>query len=103
MQLAQAYPQFIEADCEIIAVGPTNRTALSASLGKLQLPYPLVADPDHHIAQSYGQPVNWLRLGRLPSQFLIDKRGIVRFAEYGKSMRDATPPDKLLHILKQMF
>jgi len=35
-------------------------------------------------------------VGELPAQFLICKRGIVRFVEYGRNPWDVTPPNWFL-------
>ena len=55
---------------------------------KHSIPFIGVADPDHRVANLYGQPVRLLKLGRLPSQFIIDIKSVVRFRHDGESMSD---------------
>lgn len=101
MQLAKAYPSFVELDAEVIAVGPDPAEAFRELFARLRLPFPGIPDPEHGIADTYGQEVTWWKLGRMPAQFLIDKRGVVRFAEYSRSMSQITPPREILQFLRR--
>lgn len=101
MELAKAYPRFVELDAEVIAVGPDGAEAFRELFTKLRIPFPGIPDPEHLIADTYGQEVVWWKLGRMPAQFLIDKRGVVRFSEYSRSMSQITPPAEILEFLER--
>jgi len=100
--LARSYKRFVELDTEIVAVGPDDKAAFEAFFTAQRIPFPGVPDPDLVILETYGQQTSWWRLGRMPAQFLIDRKGVVRFVEYGKSMRDITPVDELIQLIQQM-
>jgi len=83
-------------------VGPDRKAAFEAFFPSRRIPFPGVPDPDKAILTAYGQEWSLLRLGRMPAQVIIDKDGVVRFADYGKSMRDIAPVDDLLDFIADM-
>lgn len=102
VQVAEEYPKLVQLDTEVIAVGPNNREAFASFFAKHRIPYPGIPDPDEAILASFGQVKSLWRFGRLPAQFLIDKEGIIRFVEYGKSAWDQTPPGELGKMAMRM-
>ncbi len=66
------------------------------------MPFVGCADIGSKIAAQYHQEVNWLKLGRMPAVLVIDKTGRLRFVEYGESMSDIPPNDRLLNVLDQI-
>ena len=61
---------------------------------KLKLPFPLLADADHKVIDSYRvfDPTDGIAI---PSTFVIDRKGIVKWIYLGKDRADR-PPDRLL-------
>ena len=51
------------------------------------------------MAETYLQEVNLFKLGRMPLSCVIDAKGYVRFAHYGKSMSDIPSNEELLHVI----
>lgn len=100
--LISHYPSFVENDAEIIAVSPEASPSDSRHLGKGSLPFPLISDPAFELGETYGQRRSFWSKVPLPAQFLICKRGIVRFVEYGKSAWDATPPTWFLNMIRKL-
>jgi peroxiredoxin Q/BCP len=43
--------------------------------------------------------VKIFKLGRMPAQMLIDKKGILRFVHYGHSMKDIPSTEEVLSSL----
>lgn len=68
---------------------------------KNNLPFVGIPDPDQAVLKLYGQEVSILKLGRMPALFVIDKKGVIRFAHYGQSMSDIPSSDTVLEILDQ--
>jgi peroxiredoxin Q/BCP len=101
-QLRQDYKEFVEHDAEIIIVGPENEEAFRAYWSKEKLPFIGLPDPNHRVLKQYGQEVNLFKLGRMPAQVLIDKKGNVRYAHYGDSMSDIPSSEEMLSILDQI-
>lgn len=98
-QLRQDYQQFVERDAEIVIVGPEDRQAFADYWTKEQLPYIGLPDPDHAVANRYGQEVKLLKMGRMPAMMVIDKQGQVVQSHYGDSMRDIPANSDVLALL----
>jgi len=101
-QLRQDYQKFVERDAEILVVSPENQKQVDSYWQKERFPFPGLADPDHEVADRYGQEVKLLKLGRLPALMLIDKQGQVRYAHYGDSMQDFASNAELLQVIEQI-
>ncbi|GAB4428862.1 MAG: hypothetical protein Kow0031_09200 [Anaerolineae bacterium] len=96
------YQQFIDRQSEIVVVSPEAAPAVSRYWQKEQFPFVALPDPDHNIANSYGQQVKLLKLGRLPALMVIDRHGLVRYRHYGSSMRDIPENSELLSVLDEL-
>lgn len=101
-QLRQDYPQFVQRDAEIVVVGPEDRRAFADYWRKESLPFVGLPDPDHTVANRYGQEVKLLKLGRMPALMVVDKQGTVRYQHYGNSMQDIVPNRELLALLDSL-
>ena len=101
-QLRQDYPRFAEHGAEIMIVGPEDAKAFQDYWQAHDLPFVGLPDPRHAVLKLYGQEVNLFRLGRMPAQVLIDRRGMTRYAHYGHSMSDIPPNDEILSLLDQI-
>ena len=89
-QLRQEYGEFVNRGVEILVIGPEDEGTFKYHWEKTDLPFIGIPDPDHQIADLYGQTVNLLKLGRMPAQVIIDKGGYIRYQHFGDSMRDIT-------------
>ncbi len=90
-------------DTRIIGVSPDKPAAQKKFAEKNSLPYPLLADLDHELAEAFGvwkQKQNYGRsyMGIERSAFLIDADGVVEHAWYKISPKDT--PVKLLEVLE---
>lgn len=98
-QLRQDYQEFVDRQAVIVVVGPEDRQAFKQYWEKEQLPFIGLADPQHQVADMYGQQVKWLKLGRMPSLMIIDKRGFIRYWHYANAMSDIPRNQELFDIL----
>jgi len=101
-QLRQDYPEFSKRQAQVIVVGPENAQAFADYWQKNQLPFIGLPDPHASVLKLYGQEVNLFKLGRMPAQVIVDKKGIARFVHYGHSMSDIPENLELLEILDQL-
>ena len=101
-QLRHDYPKFVERQTEVIAVGPDTKQAFQEYWEAQKIPFIGLADPEHEVARQYEQEVNLLKLGRMPTQILINTLGIVRFVHYSNSMADITENDEILRLIDDM-
>jgi len=101
-QLRQDYLKFLAEEAEILVVGPEDKQAFARFWEKEALPYVGLPDPDHTVANLFGQEVKLLKMGRLPALIVIDKAGQIRYRHYGSSMHDIPTNDQLLALLKEL-
>jgi peroxiredoxin Q/BCP len=101
-QLRQGYQNFIDENTEILVIGPESKSKFAAYWHKEQLPFIGLPDPEHKVANLYGQQVKLLKLGRLPALVVVDKGGRMRYQHHGNSMRDIVPNSEILTLLAQL-
>jgi peroxiredoxin Q/BCP len=101
-QLRQDYDKFVKQEVEILVIGPEGPHQFKAYWAANDLPFTGLPDPDHRVLKLFGQEVNLFKLGRMPAQVLVDKRGIARYVHYGKSMSDIPANQELLALLEEM-
>lgn len=101
-QLRQDYQQFVDRETEILVVCPENQAAVAQYWQKEKLPFVGLADPDHTVADQYGQQVKLLKFGRLPALVIIDKAMNIAYSHYGESMRDISDSQPILDMLDRL-
>ena len=101
-QLCLDYQQFVERQTVIIVVGPDNTSAFASYWREHNLPFIGLPDPKATVLRLYGQEVNLFKLGRMPAQVIVDRRGVTRFVHYGHSMSDIPENAEVLGILDQL-
>jgi peroxiredoxin len=101
-QLRQDYAEFTARDAEIVVVAPEKLDAVQDYWKKEDLPFVGLSDPDHEVAQRYGQQVKWLKFGRMPALAVIDKQGHIHYRHYGDSMRDIPTTSQVLALLDDL-
>jgi peroxiredoxin Q/BCP len=101
-QLRQDHDEFSKRDTEVVVVGPEGAKAFANYWQKEKLPFTGLPDPKHSVLKLYGQEVNLFKLGRMPAQVLIDKKGIARYVHYGHSMSNIPPNEELLALIDEI-
>lgn len=101
-QLRQDDPKFREQGVKIVVIGPEKASAFRSYWQEHDLPFIGLPDPTHSVLRLFGQEVNLFKLGRMPAQVIVDKKGIVRFAHYGHAMSDIPDDKELLKFLIEM-
>ena len=96
LQLQQDLERFEEKGVRIVAVCPETEDKIEAFLEKHTCQFDFVSDPDHKHADQYGQQVKLLKLGRMPAQILIDKKGNIVFSHFASSMKAIVDNDEIL-------
>ncbi len=101
-QLRQDYQKFVEADTEVIAVGPEDAKSFARWWHDHKMQFVGIPDPKHEIAKLYTQRFNVLRGGRLPALMVIDKEGKLRLKHYGDAPRDIPSDNEVLALLAEI-
>jgi len=87
-QLRREHDEFVKRGAEVIVIGPESARAFAKWWQEHDMPFTGLADPDHSVSKLYGQQVKIFKLGRMPAQLIIDKKGMIRYKHYGSSMSD---------------
>ncbi len=98
-QLRHDYEEFEKAGTMIVVVGPEGKDAFARYWRDNDLPFIGLPDPGHTVLKMYGQQIKLFRLGRMPAQVLVDKRGIARFVHYGHEMADIPLNREILGLI----
>jgi peroxiredoxin Q/BCP len=101
-RLRDGYETFRSRGAEILAVGPNPAAVFQQYWKNERIPFIGLPDPDHLVAKIYRQEVNLFKLGRMPLNCVIDAKGYVRYAHYGKSMSDIPSNDELLYVIDEL-
>lgn len=99
-QLRQDYELIKAEGAEVIVIGPEDAETFQREWEREGFPFIGVPDPDHKIADLYGQEVRLTRFGRLPALAVVDKAGAIVFQHHGDSMRDIVSTDEVLAALR---
>ncbi len=95
------YKKFVEKKTEVVSIAPEDMEAVRSYWKKERLPFVGLADPAHEVADRYGQSVRLLKLGRLPLQLIIDRKGTIRYRHDASSMSDIPDNAAILEELSQ--
>ena len=96
------YGEFAERGAVVLGVSPDSETSHVKFKEKYGLPFTLLADPDHHVADEYGTWVEKKNYGKTymgveRSTFLIDSEGHV--AKVMRRVKPDTHADEVLAAL----
>ena len=95
-----AYSKFKKQDITVLGVSPDKEAAHKKFVTKYQLPFTLLADTDHSIAEAYGvwgekKFMGRTYLGVHRTTFLIDEKGKIR-----KIFEKVKPEDHAIEVLE---
>jgi peroxiredoxin len=93
------FNEFVSRKASIAVVAPHDADDVSEYWKKEGLPMIGIPDNDGRLSGLYGQEWKLFKLGRMPALFVIDGRGVVAYAQYGKSMSDIPENSEILKVL----
>jgi peroxiredoxin Q/BCP len=99
-QLRHDFADFEKRQTRVVVVGPEDASAFETYFREHDLPFTGLPDPSASVLKLYGQEINLFKLGRMPAQVIVDKRGTARFVHYGHSMSDIPENSELLELLE---
>ncbi len=88
------FPSFEAANATVIGVSPDEPAALAKWISDENLPYTLLSDPDHKVADQYGvwgekSMYGRKYLGIIRSHFVIDEQGIFEDIQFKVSPKNS--------------
>ncbi len=112
---AKDYEKFGALDAKIFAISSEQPTRGRELLLKLNLPYTLLTDPEHKVIELYGVLAKKREMKdmpalmhhrtvdyAIPSVFIIDREGTIRYRYIGKSFTDRPSTEEILHELSKL-
>jgi peroxiredoxin Q/BCP len=98
--LRNEYQTFQGAGAEIVALAVAPVSSIDEGVRQLiEPPYPLLADPDHQVAEAFNV-YDLLGDGlAAPSTFVIDADGTIVWSYVGQSPSDRPSPQTILNHL----
>ncbi len=105
-QLRQRIAEFDSLDAELVVISPDNKENTIGLVGRLELPYPVLSDPDlrvidafgvRHVSEPYGKQIP------RPATFVMDRDWRVRFAYVGDSVPDRPAEDVMLDAVRSVI
>jgi thioredoxin-dependent peroxiredoxin len=101
-EFRDAYATYRERGVEILGVSPDDVASHEKFKGKHRLPFTLLADPDHQVAERYGvwnerSLAGKKSMGIKRSTFLIDENGNV-----ARAMLGIKPAGHAEHVLQSL-
>ena len=101
--MCQDYADFSARAAEIVAIGPDSPADFLRYWDENQIPFIGCADLNSRVAGRYSQEVNWLKFGRMPALFIVDRSGRVRYVHYASSMSDIPSNRSVLDALDRLL
>ena len=97
--IRDAREEFVDLGLAVVGISPDAPPRQQKFDDKYNLSFPLLADPDHRVAEAYGvwaEKTSYGKksLGIIRSSFLIDAAGKIVAAWYGVKPEDTAPKAK---------
>jgi peroxiredoxin len=106
VQLQEAHDRFVEGDAAVLVIDAQETFRVRDWRDKLDSPFTFLSDPTAWVSATYGvakQIVVHDEWVSLPSAFIVDKRGVLRYAHVGRGWpmeERATAADILARLPK---
>ena len=101
MDLRDHYQDFQERNAEVIALAVHSLAGAGHVAQVTEAPFPILADPDHAVAEAYGV-YNLLGDGiATPSVFIIDRSGQIVWSYVGQNAADRPSVQTILENLPE--
>jgi peroxiredoxin len=88
VELQGSYPSFQEAGAEIVALAVANVAAVDSARQTTGAVYPMLADPEHRVAEAYGVYNLMGDALAAPAVFVIDADGHILWRHIGQNASD---------------
>jgi thioredoxin-dependent peroxiredoxin len=98
-QLEAELAQFQQKNSEVMAIAVQDQAGAQTSAQQANASFPILADPDHRVAEAYGV-YNLLGDGvATPAVFVIDTSGQIIWSHIGQNISDRPTNETILENL----
>jgi peroxiredoxin len=87
---------------EVVTVANDKLEVAQEYFERHRLPFPGLVDEDHRVYDRYDVQSRMLSLGQRPALFILDKKGVVRFAHWGTQQWQIPPNEEVLAKLARI-
>jgi len=101
-QLRNASEEYSKSDTLVLIVAPESAEAFQKMWREEAIPFIGLPDPTHSMLKDFGKQVNLFKLGRVPTQILVDKQGNARYVHYGHAPSDMLSNEEILSLIKDL-
>jgi peroxiredoxin Q/BCP len=101
-RLREGYAEFTARSAEILAIGADSPEKFLHFWEENDLPFPGLPDPNKQVSKIYKQEVNLFKLGRMPLNAVVDRKGFIRYVHYGYSMSDIPDNETLWRVIDEL-
>ncbi len=99
MQLQNNYQAFQNAGAEIVALSANSLSAVNSARQVVRAAYPMLADPQHQVADAYGVYGLLGDKWAAPATFVIDTDGRILWQYVGQNATDRPSVQTVLNQL----
>ena len=103
--LRDNYGQYHDLDAQILGISKDSVHVLKAWVAAEQFQFPLLSDFNHEVAPQYDSSFGelaWMRNVPKRSAFVVDKQGVVRYAEVGATAADLPDFEAIRAVLADL-
>jgi len=97
--LRDEYEEFQRRGAEVICIAPHDVAETRSLVDELGLPFPVLADDNRAVFLEYDVQSRLWSLGQRPGVYVIDRKGIIRWAHLGTQQWDIPSNQDVLAIL----
>jgi peroxiredoxin len=103
-QLRHDYPEFKAANSQVLVVVPNGQKLIARHVSQYAPPYPILSDRGSQVAAQFVIVTKRaiLLTTMTPTVFLIDTRGVIRYANYNTSYIEEPDNREPLAILAHL-
>lgn len=101
-QLRDASDEYAKSDTLVLIVAPESTESFQKRWAEEEIPFIGLPDPAYSVLKTFGKQVGLFKLGRMPTQILVDRKGFVRYVHYGHAQSDMPSNDEILGLIKNL-
>ncbi len=104
-QIRNRYEKFSELNAELLAISPSKFDYTQKYKKKHKLTFPMLVDEESVVTMKYDLWNRWELIRNKvphPATYIIDKQGIVRFAEVRQNYLSRTKLKTIFEVLKTL-
>ena len=94
--------KFEELDGYLYPIMADNEKNAKKMEEKYARKYPVFYDEAKEVPKLLKQETRLIKLGRMPGLLVVDKKGIIKYAYYGKNMHDIPENEEILEVLRNI-